>query len=618
MAIPKPEPRDWLTAAAQELQLGDRETLAILRDAYKAVQKELEDLPSDDGAAFGKLIQRAQMERVKQKLLAQQADLFDKLGDKVAARRLRSASRAAKLSRTADNALLLLVGKGDEGKRLYDGANITAQRTVDTLLARMGLSQVPLAERIYRTGIWMNGRLDRLITGAMSTGLNAQKFAKIARDWFNPAVPGGTRYAALRLARTEINNAFHATSVAYAQDKPWVSQMDWNLSKSHPTPDKCDEYAALSPWDVIAVPRKPHPQCMCYVTEVTPSEDDWIDRFVAGEFDDYLDDALAKEDAKLGIKQPTQKPVKLPSAAPKPAPESLPIAPKKPTLIEELSGQAAHDIVPKGLLKRGSMTENQRRAVKTYETGWFTVINGFLRDKLWGDPDYKTEERDIGRMDSAMDESVLPQPIQTWRGIRNADRLFGDKIHQDLTGFSWQELGYGSTTTLESITDQFMLQARNDDRIRKAYLQLSGNPGVPISLADLRDKLSDLSRADLDRFLLQMNREGLIDLEPEVNRRRLDDRARAAGILLGGENVHMINIRADNLKVQDLGNVKLKVHVSAGVKAIEVSTQTKGNKDNGPQAEIVLQHDLIWKVVKDHGTDPEGVRHLEVQVDIAS
>jgi hypothetical protein len=339
----------------------------------------------------------------------------------------------------------------------------------------MGLSQVPLAERIYRTGVWMNGRLDRLITQTLAVGLNAQRFAKVARDWFNPSLPGGTRYAAMRLARTEINNAFHATSVGYAQDKPWVSQMDWNLSKSHPKPDKCNEYADLSPWDVSTVPRKPHPQCMCYVTEVTPNEDEWIDRFIAGEFDDYLDGELAKEDAKLGIRQPTQATVKLPSAVPKPLPPKIP----PPHVPLRLSGDSALDSVPKGLPKPGSLTTKQRNAFKTYESAAFLGLNGFLRRRT--EISDKSEARTaatIAEIDSAMDGSVLPNHVEAWRGISNADRLFGDALTGDLTGFSWEELAYSSTSTEESVAREFIV---GDNGILIRVLTPAGTKAVQIS-----------------------------------------------------------------------------------------------------------------------------------------
>lgn len=335
-ALPKkPEPNDWLKAAADELKQGDRATLTLLQETYRAVTAELKKLPDTEGAAAGGLIQRAQMERVRKALIDEQAKLFDRLGDKVAARRVRSASRAAKLSAASEAVLLKLVGKGADGKKLYEGADITAQRTVETILARQGLSKVPLSERIYNTKSWMNGRLDRLIAATMANGLNAKRFAKVARDWFAPNVPGGTRYAAMRLARTEINNAFHATTLDYAQSKPWVDKMDWHLSKSHPTPDKCNEIAAESPYPVTEVPRKPHPQCMCYIVEAEVNEDDWIDRFVAGEFDQYLDQQLGKASGAIPATTPataTGRPV---TVAPKPKAAPVVKANSVPTMDQK-------------------------------------------------------------------------------------------------------------------------------------------------------------------------------------------------------------------------------------------------------------------------------------------
>ena len=117
MAIPKPQPRDWLQAAADELRIGDRETLKLLQESYRHVNQILKGLPDQPDAAFGNLIYRAQLERTRKRLLEEQAALFDKLGNLAAARRLRSASRAAKLSRAADNAYLSLVGLGEEGDR---------------------------------------------------------------------------------------------------------------------------------------------------------------------------------------------------------------------------------------------------------------------------------------------------------------------------------------------------------------------------------------------------------------------------------------------------------------------------------------------------------------------
>jgi hypothetical protein len=195
-----------------------------------------------------------------------------------------------------------------------------------------------------------------------------------------------------------------------------------------------------------------------------------------------------------------------------------------------LTGQAAHDAVPKGLYKRGTMTPEQRESLTEYETGWFMAINQFLRKDMWGNPGKSREEQDVNRIDTAMADSPLPQPVQGWRGLFLARNLFGDQLDGDLSGFSWHEKGYGSMTTNEDVVRTFT----------------HGSPHP--------------------------------DATPAV------------------------------------GAVKMRVHVAAGVHALGTSTHTRGSKHNGPQAELTLEHDLVWKVVKDHGTDAEGTRLVDVTV----
>lgn len=445
MAIPKPEPRDWQVANARELQATDREVLAMLRDSKKRVDKVLAELPTGGASE----VRRAQLEQTRARLLAEQSTVFERLGDIVAARRARSAARSAQLSAAADAALLATVGKGAQGQYLYESAREIGQRAIDTALARMRLSELPLSQRIYRSGVWMGGRLNKLINETLASGtLNAAEFARRARDWFNPNTPGGVRYAALRLARTEINNAFHAMSAEKYAATPWIERVDWNLSKSHPKPDICNTVHAGSPYPSDKVPVRPHPQCMCYITPKSVDEDEFIDRFVAGEFDEYLDAELERN----GWQEPE--------------PPARPIATGVPVRPAPLRGDAAHAIVPKGLFKRGTLTPNQRKALKTYESGWFMGINNMGREGRENDP--HTDKFDIERaeyireLDGAMAESILNQPIEAYRGLFRARKLFGDRMDNDLTGFSWQDGGFGSITTEERIADLFNVEPANE------------------------------------------------------------------------------------------------------------------------------------------------------------
>lgn len=216
------------------------------------------------------------------------------MGDLVAARRASAASRAARLSAAADAALLSLVGKSPQAQYLYDSALQVSQRAIDVALQRMRFSAVPLSQRIYNTSVWMNGRLGKLINETLASGLNAREFAARARDWFNPNTPGGVRYAAMRLARTEINNAFHSISAQKYAETPWINQVDWNLSGSHSTPDECDLYARQSPFPAEEVPARPHPQCLCNITPRSVGEDEFVENFLKGDYDEYLDGELEK------------------------------------------------------------------------------------------------------------------------------------------------------------------------------------------------------------------------------------------------------------------------------------------------------------------------------------
>ena len=479
MAIPKPEPRDWLRANAQELAVTDREVLAMLRDAYRNVSEQLNELVARDSPLISAGVRRAQLEQTRSRLLANQAQVFERLGDIVAARRARAASRSQRLSAAADAALLSLVGKGPQAQYLYDSALQTSQRAIDAALARMRLSALPLSERIYRTGVWMGGRLGKLINETLASGLNARDFAKRARDWFNPNTPGGVRYAAMRLARTEINNSFHAMSAQKYAETPWIPKVDWNLSGSHPKKDLCNELAEESPYDSEEVPARPHPQCMCNITPKSVDEDEFVENFLKGDYDEYLD----KELQSKGWDVKDQPPI---SGA----------RVEQPTVEAprfRLTGDEALTSMEKGLPKRGSLTPKQRKALKQYESADFVLINGFLRrqGKVEDSIDSVTS-RVIEAIDSAMKKSHLPAPIQAWRGFQRANRVLGDAINSDLTGYEWKELAYSSTSTEEHVPEYFMVSEDQGGQVKMRVFVAAGTEALQISPSSPRGEQAEV------------------------------------------------------------------------------------------------------------------------------
>lgn len=79
-------------------------------------------------------------------------------------------------------------------------------------------------------------------------------------------------------------------------------------------------------------------------------------------------------------------------------------------------------------------------------------------------------------------------------------------------------------------------------RIRAAYADLSATHGDWVRLADLRDSLADVPRADLDRALKALHRESDVRLEPEPHRHRIGPADRDAALTIGGEERHKLAI----------------------------------------------------------------------------
>jgi len=151
-----------------------------------------------------------------------------------------------------------------------------------------------LSARVVGAGRMSQRRLDAIIQSALTRQLNAEELAREVYDHISPSVPGGASYAAMRIARTEINNAFHQQQIAQGQ-RPGVEAVEWNLSGSHKVPDECNVYAAKREYPPDAVPDKPHPQCLCYLTYKMATVDDFLAALEAGDFDEVLGAAADPE-----------------------------------------------------------------------------------------------------------------------------------------------------------------------------------------------------------------------------------------------------------------------------------------------------------------------------------
>lgn len=292
-----PDPRDWFTKPMRVIQAADRDVIRILDQARRDIDRMLKEIVRRPG--IGNEIRRHQLLLVKRNLQREQAQIWTRLGDVTRARRLEAAARVLDVNLQADEHLLVDIGKVVHGQEIAQAIaraeRDNAERAIDRMLARVnGDSYVPLADRVYNSQVNIGGQLDRMINSALVRGLSAKEFATEAQGFINPNTPGGLRYAAMRLARTEINNAAHAVAIDSVADKPWVEGMKWHLSGSHPKPDKCDLLARGGTdgdgiYPKTSVPAKPHPMCFCYVTPALPSDDDFLSSLLGGKYNDYLE-----------------------------------------------------------------------------------------------------------------------------------------------------------------------------------------------------------------------------------------------------------------------------------------------------------------------------------------
>lgn len=263
-----------------------------LRDAMADVQRRINKLESKNG--IGSVVRRAQLAIIRRELRGVSNELWRNVGKRIRAAGNAVADAAAEAEATLERILFRATGRR-ESEALLAAQRAYARRTVATYLAR-GQNGIGLSGRVYRTRQLADGFVDRAVNRVILQGGSWQEVAQAVRPMIDPSTPGGVSYAAKRLGRTELNNAFHTTQQASAEVNPFVVALRWNLSMSHKRADRCDELAAghssgktsgvYLPSDL---PRKPHPQCLCYTTNEMMDEDEFLDLISNP---DYLDGVI--------------------------------------------------------------------------------------------------------------------------------------------------------------------------------------------------------------------------------------------------------------------------------------------------------------------------------------
>jgi hypothetical protein len=254
----------------------DRELNRVLELAARQSSARIRQLELTEGTSIGDRVRAAQYRSVIAAISEIQQDTWVAGVGPIIQRSFPRAQRAAEASfRSIEKALIKSVGR-KAAMDLIESSRKIADRGIEIDRLRRARQ---LSPKVYKNRDLARGAVERTIRAGIIQGLSAKELAENVKRFISPRVRGGVSYAALRLARTELNNAFHEAQKLEGASQPFVKGGKWNLSGSHPNRDVCNELAERDKFGMGAgiypadkIPDKPHPQCLCFMTWETLSE----------------------------------------------------------------------------------------------------------------------------------------------------------------------------------------------------------------------------------------------------------------------------------------------------------------------------------------------------------
>ncbi|AZS12556.1 head maturation protease [Mycobacterium phage DrLupo] len=284
--------RRWLTRYARIQAKTDTKIRTALTDAAEDASKRL--ILVGQSSTFSAGVRQAQIRLAMKELKEVHRELFDELLPIIRDGQADEAGAAVDgLTETDRRYLLAALRDSSSTKYFVESQRQAARNGVAHAISSLTKSREPLSARVYRTRSLANNWVQRLVTSSIVRGDSAQDIAKAVRAHIRPGTPGGTAYAAMRLGRTELNNAFHATSVEISKDRPWIEGMRWNLSKVHEPQggtEACERLAGQI-FAVENVPKKPHPQCRCFVTPNLIPFELFLTQLASGQYREWTENA---------------------------------------------------------------------------------------------------------------------------------------------------------------------------------------------------------------------------------------------------------------------------------------------------------------------------------------
>lgn len=389
-----------------DFQMGaEDEILAELRRILEQAADEIEqELAGQAGEGAGEAVQRAQAEAIARAVKQHLKGDWDSISSVLSeARKLAATASVQAFYEQISGPMSDLLGK-DGLNSLISAESVRASNTINTVMARLSDSRRSLSQQVWATQAMSNRWLDSKINQALARGWDARRLADEVREFVNPNTPGGASYAAMRLARTEINNAFHSQTIEQMWNSGVVEYVKWNLSRSHPDRDICDDLAEHRLSEPI--PGAPDPD--------EPEESD------GREFVHLSDDQL-NNGSYISVGEETS---------------------------------FGRD----GYGARKGLSEDENDALTLYEMPFTShrtnsILRGLPLDGIDIFP-YKNipdEEAFVSTLDSAISRGSLNQDTLLYRGVRFSEEL----LAQYTPGSVVRDRGFVSTSASEKVAERF-------------------------------------------------------------------------------------------------------------------------------------------------------------------
>lgn len=279
----------YLLKARAKFQQGEAATVRELKNLFRRVAKDLRE--EIEGVTPGTL--RAAHLNTLAKALEGSADTLNRQGLQAIQNGIEMAVReAVKGSEKITTDLTREIFDPVEIKWLFADIN---NRAVLAVLSRTRHDGLRVSDRIWRISQRARDSVRKIVEDGVTRGLNSRELARQVERYLQPdvwtplkeetrrrlGVPKDISMEAMRLAVTELNNAFHEGTVLSYRAIPSARGIYWRLSHSHPQTDICDTYSRHNGdgfYGKGTEPTKPHPWCKCVTVPAMEDPKEFVKR----------------------------------------------------------------------------------------------------------------------------------------------------------------------------------------------------------------------------------------------------------------------------------------------------------------------------------------------------